>query len=889
MQRCDYDYFNKINSLLADPNTPLPIILKVENFRGAFRKENTKLCQYILLHITEFVDYAFGLIKNNNSNLEIQSNALYALTTQSSNFSKQLTTNRTYLLKLMSFIKDDEPSDEYILTTFCFIFQFMIKLTDGFIFIHLPEKDKFISRLATHIMHNSIFDFLIFLSTSQNQVVIDYITNSQAVMKLLSSIDEKSNTEISVVMNKRIFQILTNISKNTKTTFLPNQISRKHTIKSIISYCIQKRCSNGFLFLSYVCDFFRFKKISVILPQIIHSLSNDICDFITDTTLPFIHSKQSALSLLTKSINSEKKLTDKIIEMASQLWTLFFENPCHSILHNSFLNFINVAASVDLKIIDKIKIREKIVDAYEKRDKITATYWGHLHLISAIVLRSIERSLHKHSRSQFKIKSKSRMKSESYSHSSSQFFVNTHSKLNELENLPEFTKYINDTFTPIESFLSTGYGGNLPQKVCDNDSSSSSFYDTSSTKMTNSSILRYLKSKFRNTNYSNTNYYNDSDSYSEKEEEEEEEVESEVGKNKSEEEEKNSNKSENESEDEKSNEEGTDNDDESYRSSLDESESDGFFNLYDFEQRKASHNTVIKTPISLKLEGNLFVSKIPKKIVFGPGGLIIGIASDLSLEIFKLSDFSRIKTRNFDTTLLSFSFSEDESQYFCCFFNKIIVFNLVDSTMSRAYCIEKANRIVMHDTSTRFCTFHEDKRIRAFKLPQNIEIASYKSENNQKITVATFSIDGRYLIVGYESGLISLFDLDVKRPPLTVAGSQYQITSICFDTTRNFLFSAAAENILKKWKQDEDSIKYEKAFKHNAPILAIDIRGNWIVSGLMDKTFSMTNIEENQICYTVKSHSSPILCVAFASYKEMFATASKDRTVKVWTFHKTET
>ena len=46
----------------------------------------------------------------------------------------------------------------------------------------------------------------------------------------------------------------------------------------------------------------------------------------------------------------------------------------------------------------------------------------------------------------------------------------------------------------------------------------------------------------------------------------------------------------------------------------------------------------------------------------------------------------------------------------------------------------------------------------------------------------------------------------------------------------------------------------------------------------------MTDIDNNKICYIVKSHSSPILCIAFASYKEMFATASKDMTVKIWTF-----
>ena len=185
------DYFQELNNILQDSNPSVSDILMVENFRGAFRKGIPELHHFIFYHISEFVDYAFKLPETESSSV-IQSNALFILTTQNLPFTVQLTTNRTFLLKLMSYLKDPQASQDYILTTFCAIFEFIISSTNGLIFIHLPEKDQFISRLVQYISNNAVYNFLQFLTTSQNQVVNDYLTNSQASLVILNSLEMKS-------------------------------------------------------------------------------------------------------------------------------------------------------------------------------------------------------------------------------------------------------------------------------------------------------------------------------------------------------------------------------------------------------------------------------------------------------------------------------------------------------------------------------------------------------------------------------------------------------------------------------------------------------------------------------------------------------------------------
>ena len=116
--------------------------------------------------------------------------------------------------------------------------------------------------------------------------------------------------------------------------------------------------------------------------------------------------------------------------------------------------------------------------------------------------------------------------------------------------------YVDDIFIPIETFLSTGYGGNLPKRPDSSD------YQSSSEKC-NTSIISFMKRKFRDNDEVD-------DNTNEEEDEEEEE-------------EEDKNEEENEEEEKESNED----EDENESSNIEDSGSDGFFSLYDFQQIKA--------------------------------------------------------------------------------------------------------------------------------------------------------------------------------------------------------------------------------------------------------------------------------------------------------------
>ncbi|OHT17593.1 hypothetical protein TRFO_00849 [Tritrichomonas foetus] len=750
------EYYLEINNLLATPNASVESMLRIKSLRGALRKGNPKLFQFLLFRIVEIVDIAFGV--SPSCDYEIQSNALYILKNSIPSFTSQLTTNRTYLLKLMSFIELNEPCNDLLLATFCSIFEFIVSSSSGFIFIHLPEKDMFISRLISHLIHNSVYNFLIFLSLSPNQVVIDYLTNSQAVLILMKSIGSDS------IINERIFHILAKIVKNPKTSLLPNQLISGPFFEKSLIYSIDNCCTRGFECLINIHNFYPQKGCSTPFSNIVLSKSDKIRLLIEERADSFLMYKGYALKLLIYAINTQKIINNEITKLSKFLLDLFFQEPAHNKLHEAFYYLFNEIIRIDPNIVINLNIREKIAETYSNPPEI-ATFWGHLHEISRLILNA----------------------------------------RNELKHIPEFEQYVEDHYTLIENILTEDYGGDVPRLL-------------------------------------NNNTFKIKDSYSSSS--------------------------------------SSDGDDD-FCENDDEKEID---NLQKWHQVEYESNQEINAKVSLNLQANLFVTDAPKTIIFGQGGLVIGIASEKSLEIFKLPDFSRVKTRKFDTSLLSFSFTRDESQFYCCFYNKITLFNLSDSNIVQAYCFEKANNVVMHDSSTRFCTFHDNGTIRIRQLPKNVEIATFQVEKGETISSVTFSKCGKYIIIGYESGLITLFDIDEQSPPFNFQGSNQRINSVFFDPIKNQLFTACNENALNRWGKENNIINILSSYNHKSNVLSIDVKDKWLVSGSYDHTFTMVNIQEDQMCYYIKAHLAPVICVAFASYREIFATASDDKTVKIWTY-----
>lgn len=803
------DYFQELNNILQDSNPSVSDILMVENFRGAFRKGIPELHHFIFYHISEFVDYAFKLPEKESSSV-IQSNALFILTTQNLPFTVQLTTNRTFLLKLMSYLKDPQTSQDYTLTTLCAIFEFIISSTNGLIFIHLPEKDQFISRLVQYISNNAVYNFLQFLATSQNQVVNDYLTNSQASLVIFSSVNLTANTPESIEINNRLFQLLVNITQNLRTNSISNELVTQSASEKILSYSFKFHSTHGFHFLYYAWILFRSKNISIALPNIIKNHLSHFSTFFQHHESEFNSCQNAALLLLTQFIKIKKFLNDQVIQIANDLFNVYFENPFNSFFHLLFYNLIKVMIRLNPQIIGAIPLREKIGESFSNRNSITASYWGNLHSLSTLIIKYTNNNNSKPPKS------------------------------NIIPPLEEFEEYIEKVYKPMETIMSNSYGGNIPNHLLHHTFSTSSDLSSDDDSDDDSVDIQETDNSLNDKNI--------------KTEEEEDEVEEE--------------------------EDNTD-------ISTDTDDDFSYLNLSKFEIVKANPRMPIKSPISINYKTTLSVSKTPKSIVFGHGGLIIGIGSEKSLEIFKLTDFSHVKTRSFDTSLLAFSFTQDESQYLCCFFNKIILFNLLDSSVSQAYCIEKSNKIVMHETSTRFCIFHDDGRIQAFKLPQNIQIASFQAEPNSVITAATFSKDGNYFVVGYESGVITLFDLNLTKPHRTFVNGNFRVTSLFYDSPRQFLFAASRDKTIYKWSLENVDSK-PIIFPLQDQVATIDVKDNWLISGSADKLITLIDIDENQNEYIIKTHMTGLTCVQFAPYKDMFATASKDMFVKIWTFQKSQ-
>ncbi|KAH3903531.1 snoRNA-binding rRNA-processing protein PWP2 SCDLUD_001172 [Saccharomycodes ludwigii] len=149
----------------------------------------------------------------------------------------------------------------------------------------------------------------------------------------------------------------------------------------------------------------------------------------------------------------------------------------------------------------------------------------------------------------------------------------------------------------------------------------------------------------------------------------------------------------------------------------------------------------------------------------------------------------------------------------------------------------------------------------------------------------TYSPDGSRIVTASDDGKIKVWDVVSGFCLCTFAEHQSAVTQLQFAKKGQVLFSSSLDGTVKAW----DLIRYRnfRTFTASERIqftcLAVDSSGEVVCAGSQDSfDIHIWNVQTGQLLDTLSGHEGPVSCLAFSAETNILASASWDKTIRIW-------
>ncbi|MEG4533588.1 WD40 domain-containing protein [Microcoleus sp. D2_18a_D3] len=169
-----------------------------------------------------------------------------------------------------------------------------------------------------------------------------------------------------------------------------------------------------------------------------------------------------------------------------------------------------------------------------------------------------------------------------------------------------------------------------------------------------------------------------------------------------------------------------------------------------------------------------------------------------------------------------------------------------------------------------------------------------------RVTQVSFSPEGKTLASASFDKTIRLWRLD-DVPLKTLDGHQNRVQGVTFSPDGQRLASASTDNTIKLWSRTGVLLETLEGHTQRVASVSFSPDGQLLASGSYDKTVKVWSLTEDgmnnilpcpsaplfpcspSVLFTLDGHADSVMSVSFSPDGEVLASASKDKTVKLWT------
>ena len=202
----------------------------------------------------------------------------------------------------------------------------------------------------------------------------------------------------------------------------------------------------------------------------------------------------------------------------------------------------------------------------------------------------------------------------------------------------------------------------------------------------------------------------------------------------------------------------------------------------------------------------------------------------------------------------------------------------------KAGVIDVAN----HPTQDIVASASDDKTIKLLDRQGKL-LATWKGNDNGVLAV-DYNPDGSSLVSGQNDGTVKLWSISPRDSTkvvraIALSGHKALVWGIAHSPDGSIFATASEDNTIKIWDSEGELLKTIEANQDGVRSVAFSPDSKLIASGGLDNTIKLWNLQ-GQLLATLNGHNRAVLGIDFSPVTEdktyRFASASLDKTAKVW-------